>query len=92
MKGQNDIWPWYEAAAGSLVHELIGSALLEIRNHDVRSVYNPLQPPDFAYDSMSIDGLCPLPLILHDTSLDPPSVLIDRRRMNEILGEGESAL
>ena len=48
MKGQNDMWPRYKAAAGSLVHELIGSALLEIRNHDVRSVYIPLQPPDFA--------------------------------------------
>ena len=38
MEGENDMWPWYKAAAGSLVQVLIGSALLEIQDYNVRSV------------------------------------------------------
>ena len=86
------MWPWCKAAAGSVGHELIVSTLFEIRNHDVRSIYIPLQPPDSAYNSMSIDDLCAIPLILHETALGPPCVPINRRRMNENLGERQFTL
>ena len=98
-KGQNDMWPSIFIKLQQQDHQcmkLIGSALLEIRDHHVRSVFTFLcsrptlhkihfQLIEFLWPIAAI-STCSLPTtscplpLLHETSLDPPPFPINGRR------------